>query len=119
MLILNIVSKYVTVEFSDTQKEYLKNNVSRQVIVFTVAFMGTKDIYTSFALTAFFVILADYLFNDQSRFCIMRNKLRAGVDRNNDGIISDDEVDKAVKILNKAKAQRNQVMRKEAFRGTY
>lgn len=119
MLILNIVSKYVTVEFSDTQKEYLKNNVSRQVIVFTVAFMGTKDIYTSLALTAFFVILADYLFNDQSRFCIMRNKLRAGVDRNNDGIISDDEVDKAVKILNKAKAQRNQVMRKEAFRGTY
>ena len=119
MLMLNIVSKYVTVEFSKTQQEYLRSTVSRQVMVFIIAFMGTKDIYTSLALTAFFVILADYLFNDQSRFCIIRNKLRVGVDTNNDGMISDEEVDKAVQILNKAKSQRTQVMRKEAFKGTY
>ena len=119
MLMLNIVSKYVTVEFSKTQQEYLRSTVSRQVMVFIIAFMGTKDIYTSLALTAFFVILADYLFNDQSRFCIIRNRLKAGVDTNSDGVISDDEVDKAVAILNKAKAQRDLRLRKEAFRGTY
>jgi len=119
MLMLNIVSKYVTVEFSKTQQQYLRSTVSRQVMVFIIAFMGTKDIYTSLALTAFFVILADYLFNDQSRFCIIRNKLKAGVDTNSDGVISDDEVDKAVAILNKAKAQRDLNLRKEAFRGTY
>ena len=119
MLMLNIVSKYVTVEFSKTQQEYLRSTISRQVMVFIIAFMGTKDIYTSLALTAFFVILADYLFNDQSRFCIIRNRLKAGVDTNSDGVISDDEVDKAVAILNKAKAQRDLKLRKEAFRGSY
>lgn len=119
MLMLNIVSKYVTVEFSKTQQEYLRSTVSRQVMVFIIAFMGTKDIYTSLALTAFFVILADYLFNDQSRFCIIRNRLKAGVDTNNDGVISDAEVDKAVAVLNKAKAQRDLKLRKEAFRGSY
>tara|TARA_A100001015_G_scaffold318602_1_gene438969 strand:+ start:181 stop:609 length:429 start_codon:yes stop_codon:yes gene_type:complete len=119
MLMLNIVSKYVTVEFSKTQQQYLRSTVSRQVMVFIIAFMGTKDIYTSLALTAFFVILADYLFNDQSKFCIIRNKLKAGVDTNSDGVISDEEVDKAVTILNKAKAQRDIKLRKEAFTGTY
>lgn len=119
MIFMNVASKYVTVEFSETQQQYLRNNISRQVMVFIIAFMGTKDIYTSLFLTGVFVILADYLFNDQSRFCIIRNKLRAGVDTNNDGVISDQEVDKAVEVLNKAKMQRSQAMRKEAFRSIY
>ena len=119
MLMLNIGSKYVTIEFSETQLQFLRNNFTRQVLIFTIAFMGTKDIYTSLALTAFFIILADYLFNEQSRFCIMSNQLRDGVDTNDDGFISDEEVDKAVEVLNKAKLQRDQAMRKEAFRGYY
>lgn len=118
-IFMNIASKYVVIDVSETQQEYLRNNISRQVMIFVIAFMGTRDIYISLVLTGIFVILADYLFNDQSRFCVISKKIQSGMDTNDDGVISDKEVDKAVELLNKAKMQRSQAISKEAFRNIY
>ena len=63
MLILNLGSKFITVKFSPSQEAYLRNSVGRQLLIFAIAFIGTKDIYYSLAITAIFVVLADYLFN--------------------------------------------------------
>ena len=105
MLLLNIGSKYATVKFSNSQQAALRNNIGRQLLVFAVAWMGTKDIYTSFFLTAAFMVLADYLFNENSLFCILPKKykdLKDQLDLDGDGIISEDELNQAIKILKKA-----------------
>ena len=105
MLLLNIGSKYAAVKFSNSQQAALRNNIGRQLLIFAIAWMGTKDIYTSIFLTAAFMVLSDYLFNENSLFCILPKKykdLKDQLDLDGDGIISEDELNQAIKILKKA-----------------
>ena len=44
MIMLNIGSRYITVKFSKTQENYLRNVLSKQILIFSVAWMGTRDI---------------------------------------------------------------------------
>ena len=46
MILLNIGSKFITIQFSKSTEEYLKMNVTKQLLVFSMAWMGTRDIYT-------------------------------------------------------------------------
>jgi hypothetical protein len=106
MIMLNIGSKYITIELSKTQEQFLKNSIARQLLIFSIVWMGTRDIFISLILTSCFIIMTDYLFNEQSKFCIVPKKLRAlqkKIDTNNDNIISDIELNNALKILDKAK----------------
>jgi len=106
MIMLNIGSKYITIELSKTQEEYLRNSVGRQILIFSICWMGTRDIYLALALTAIFEILTQYLFNENSKFCILPKYVIAlsnAMDTNNDGKVSDSEIRKAIEILNKAK----------------
>jgi hypothetical protein len=108
MLMLNIGSKYITINLSKTQEQYMRNSIGRQLLIFSIAWMGTRDIYMSFILTAIFIILSDYLFNEDSKLCIVPKSLRAFediVDTNNDGKLSDEEIKNALNILQKAKEQ--------------
>jgi hypothetical protein len=66
---LNIASKFVTIKLSKTTETYLKYTFSRQILIFAMAWMATRDIYMALILTACFVVLADYLFNENSKFC--------------------------------------------------
>ena len=61
MILLNVGSKFISIQFSRSTEEYLKLNVTKQILVFSMAWMGTRDIYTSLVLTAVFVILSDHL----------------------------------------------------------
>jgi hypothetical protein len=106
MIMLNIGSKYITIELSKTQEEYLRNSVGRQILIFSICWMGTRDIYLALALTAIFEILTQYLFNENSKFCILPKYVIAlsnAMDTNNDNKVSDSEIRKAIEILNKAK----------------
>jgi len=76
MILLNIGSKFITIQFSKSTEEYLKLSVSKQLMVFAMAWMGTRDIYAALVLCAVFVILSDYLFNEDSQCCIVPEKHR-------------------------------------------
>jgi hypothetical protein len=107
MLLLNIGSRYVELNISDSMESFIKMNIARELIIFSIAWMGTRDIVTSFLLTAAFIILSDFILNTDSKFCILSNKYRyLKVDKNKDGIISDSEINNAIKILEKAKKQK-------------
>ena len=71
MIMLNIGSKYITIELSKTQEEYLKNHIARQVLIFSISWMGTRDILMSLALTAIFIVMTEFLFNENSKFCVI------------------------------------------------
>lgn len=106
MLMLNVGSKYVTIELSKTQEQFIKNKFGRQLLIFSIVWMGVRDIYKTLIITAVFVLLADHLFNENSKFCILPKQMRLirnAIDINDNNEISDDEVNKAINVLNKAK----------------
>ena len=72
MLAVNLGSKYLAHELSDGQQELFNNKIIRRVVLFTVLFMATKDIYVSLILTAVFIILVSGLFNENSKYCIIK-----------------------------------------------
>ena len=51
IITLNIVSKYVNIGLSKSMESYLKYTFSRQLLVFSIAWMGTRDIYIAFFIT--------------------------------------------------------------------
>ena len=44
LLMLNIGSKYIPLNFSENQEGYLKHGLARQMLIFSIAFMGSKDL---------------------------------------------------------------------------
>jgi hypothetical protein len=71
MIFLNIGSKFVTIELSNNQKQFLANSILRQVLVFAVAFVGTRDLLISLILTAVFTVLVDGLLHESSPISIL------------------------------------------------
>lgn len=105
VLLLNVGSKYVNVQLTENQQKYLKTNLFRQILIFTILWVATKDIYVSFMLTASFIILSEYILNENSRVCILpeyMKKIKNEIDINNDNIISDREIQRAIRIIQNA-----------------
>lgn len=118
MILLNVGSKFITIQFSKSTEEYMKYTVSKQVLVFAMAWMGTRDIYTALGLTAVFTILSEYLFNEESHLCIVPHEYRILdklIDTNDDGVVSETELAAAVALLEKAKKEKQRKAQKEAF----
>jgi hypothetical protein len=106
IILLNIGSKVINVQLSKSAEEYLKMSITQQILVFAMSWMGTRDIVASLILTSIFVICSEYLFNEESRFCIVPKKyhiLPSLIDINNDGEITETEINDAIAVLEKAK----------------
>lgn len=76
IITLNIASKFVTFKLGKTAETYLKYTFSRQILVFAMAWMGTRDIYVAGGLTIVFIIFFDFLFNENSVFCVLPNDFK-------------------------------------------
>ena len=108
MIMMNIGSKYVNLKLSKNQEEFLKGAIARQILIFSIIWMGTRDIITSLILTAVFVILTDHLFNEDSRFCLVSKvikKYKNVLDTDGDNIVSEKELEDAMKIVAKHKEE--------------
>jgi len=118
MILLNVGSKFITIQFSKSTEEYLKMNVTKQLLVFAMAWMGTRDIYTSLGLTAVFTILSEHLFNEESPYCCVPPKYRILAklaDTNDDGVVSEQELNDAIAVLEKAKKYKQKMNQRKMF----
>ena len=118
MIMLNVGSKFISVQFSRTTEEYLKMNITKQLLVFAMAWMGTRDIYVALVLTAVFTILSDHLFNEESPYCCVPEKYRilgTLIDTNKDNVISEDEINNAINVLDKARRDKQRLLQLETF----
>ena len=112
MILLNVGSKFISIQFSKSTEEYLKMSLSKQILVFAMAWMGTRDIVTALLLTAVFVILSDHIFNEESPYCMVPqqhrvlDKLAKAADTSGDGLITDEELNSAIQVLEKAKKEK-------------
>ena len=105
MISMNIASRYVELKLTKGQEKFLKN-IGREFFIFIVAFMGSRDLFIALIITAIFSVLSNYVFNENSKFNIMPEKYKQiedAIDINNDGKITQEELDKAYKVLKKAK----------------
>jgi hypothetical protein len=105
ILTMNIGSKYITVDLSKTQENYIKYSLGRQILIFAIIWMGTRDIVTSLIMTIIFILFADYLFNEHSRYCIIPEKykeltIQVGEETTK---VTQKEVNDAIKILKLAR----------------
>lgn len=110
IITLNIVSRFVNIKLSKTMEAYLKYTFSKYVLVFTVAWMGTRDIYIALFIMAVFAVVSDFLFDEESMFCILPEEfkdhhLNLLEENENMEKITDEEIAKAKKVLEKAKEQ--------------
>jgi hypothetical protein len=100
MIILNLGSRFLVMELSETQEQMLSNKIIRRFVMFTVVFIATKDIYVSLVITAIFIILVSGLFNENSKYCIVTKPVIKQV--------TQDEYKEALKIVKLYKLQKNQ-----------
>ena len=107
MIFMNLGSRYIEIKLTKGQEMIFKN-VAREVLIFTIAFMGSRDIFIALIITAVFIILSNFVFNENSKFCLLPEKykkLSNVIDTNNDGKVSQEELDKAHDILKRANEQ--------------
>lgn len=107
MIFINIGSRYIELRLTKGQEIILKN-IAREVLIFTIAFIHTKDLILSFIITGIFIILANFVFNEKSKYCILPEKykkLTSLIDTNQDNVISENEINKAYDTLKKARGQ--------------
>jgi hypothetical protein len=71
IIILNIESKFVVIQLPQTVESYLKFTFSRDLLVFAIAWMGTRDIYIALGIVLTFIFIIDFLCNEKSSFCVL------------------------------------------------
>jgi len=106
MLMMNIGSRYIQVKFSKSQEAFMRNNIVREVLIFAVCWMATRDLYLSIIFTVVFYILTEHVFNEDSKYCVLPEKYKQfhlALDTDGDGVVSQKEIADAVEILKKAK----------------
>jgi hypothetical protein len=108
IITLNIASKFATLKLGKTAEMYLKYTFSKQILVFAIAWMGTRDIYIALSLTIIFIILFDFLLNDESSFCILPQDFKEFYD-NIDANISQEDYIKAKTTVEKYVEQKENI----------
>jgi hypothetical protein len=104
MILLNIGSKYITIQTSKSMEEYMKLTISKQVLVFSMCFLGTRCIITSILLTAGFTILSEFIFNEESEYCVIPRSCRIlHTLPPNDEIVTEDEYKRALDTIERYK----------------
>lgn len=108
IITLNVVSKFANIKLSKTMEAYFKYTFSRQILVFAIAWMGTRDIYVALFITCCFIVATEYLFHEESDYFILSEEFRdyhIGL-LDNETEVTEEDVRKAKAILEKAKQQK-------------
>ena len=103
MIFMNIGSRHIEIKLTKSQETLMKN-IATEILIFTIAFIGTRDIITAIIITTIFVLLSKFVFNENSKYNILPKnykQLEKVLDSNNDGKISEKEIENAINILKK------------------
>ena len=119
IIFLNISSKFITIKLNHYHEQFFRDTVGHELIVFSICFIGTRDILVALAMSSLFIMLNDYLLNTKSTMCIIPKKyqdqLKSTIDTNNDDYIDENEIKRAIAILNKSHRQKNKETQRKAY----
>uniref|UniRef100_A0A6C0HS58 Uncharacterized protein n=1 Tax=viral metagenome TaxID=1070528 RepID=A0A6C0HS58_9ZZZZ len=103
IIILNIGSRIIPISLNKTTENFLKSVVPRDLIIFAIAWMGTRDVFIALLLTVAFICIFDYLLNFESKLCCLPLKYKCV---ETEAEISDEELNKAISVLEKSKKKK-------------
>jgi hypothetical protein len=109
MICLNIGSRYIQLNLDESTESYIKYALTKEIMVFTISWMATRNIYMSLGLTAVFIVLADFIMNEKSRYCLLPKKFIKSRRMNelvDNKILSEKEINDALEVLERAKVQK-------------
>jgi len=108
IILMNVSSKFVSIPLSKTMESYIKNSFSRHLLVFAMAWMGTRDLIVSFGLTAIFFFLMEFILNEKSSLCCLPEGFTSyyldKVESNDKNTLSQEEIQTVMATLGKAKS---------------
>ena len=110
MICLNIGSRYIQLNLDESTESYIKYALTKEILVFTISWMATRNIYSALVLTAVFVVLADFALNEKSKYCILPKdfiKSRKLGEYTNNKVITEKEYSDAMEIVEKYKTQKS------------
>ena len=110
MICLNIGSRYLQLNLDESTESYIKYALTKEILVFTISWMATRNIYSALVLTAVFVVLADFILNEKSRYCLLPKnfiKSRKLGEFTNNKIITEKEYNDAIELVEKYKTQKS------------
>lgn len=70
MLILNLGGRFISLEVTKKQEQFLQRPWVRRLLIFTVLFVATRNIWVAFWATVTVILFLGYLFNENSALCI-------------------------------------------------
>ena len=70
MLLLNLGGRFIAMEMTRSQEQFFQNPWVRRLLIFTVLFVGTRNVLVAFWMTLIIVLLIGYLFNENSSLCL-------------------------------------------------
>ena len=98
MILVNIGSRFIIGELSDSQKKLINDKLLRRLFIFGVFFMATRDIISSLVLTIMFVLLVSELFNEDSEFSLFPKEDTEGEQKDSTAI-NDKKIQDAIDTL--------------------
>jgi hypothetical protein len=110
MICLNIGSRYIQLNLDESTESYIKYALTKEILVFTISWMATRNIYTALVLTAVFVVLADFVLNEKSNYCLLPKnfiKSRKLGEYTNNKVITEKEFNDAMETVEKYRSQKN------------
>ncbi len=73
MLILNLGGRFISLEVTKKQEQFLQHPWVRRILIFTVLFVATRNLWVAFWTTVTVVLFLGYLFNENSSLCLFGN----------------------------------------------
>jgi hypothetical protein len=70
MLLLNLGGRFISLEISKSQEQFFQNPWIRRMLIFTVLFVGTRNVMVAFWMTLIIILCIGYLFNENSSLCL-------------------------------------------------
>jgi hypothetical protein len=70
MLLLNLGGRFISMEVTKNQEQFFQNPWVRRMLIFTVLFVGTRNVLVAFWMTLIIILLIGYLFNENSSLCL-------------------------------------------------
>ena len=110
MICLNIGSRYIQLNLDESTESYIKYALTKEILVFTISWMATRNIYSALVLTAVFVVLADFILNEKSKYCLLPKKFiksRKLGEFTNNKVITDKEYSDALDLVQSYKTQKS------------
>jgi len=101
MILMNLGGKYVSKDVSRAADNILDTKLTRRFLIFCIAFVATRDVVSSIIIMLLFIVIFSYFLNENSNYCILPKKYIINIDKNRDGIISKEEIEKSKKLLDK------------------